>query len=307
MRTEYRVRWEGEHVNPDAVAYSAVNSLGLFGVLESDPLPIELVSIQIVNSESHTVSSAFIYPSENELDISYLNQYVHLSAMPADDYRMVITASNAAGSFVMLNAPFSLSECPHKNVVSGKSVSATCTSAGAVSDSYCLDCGSKVRSGILLSRTAHDFLTSYCAMCGRAEPLTVKAVQTAWETVNHSRIVVAYRQGEKWYALDAEGNCVSISIPDGNGMISVSAELLWEPVIAHDGTVTLRNAQGKFLRLNGDGEIMICGVRERSNLQISSDGLTSSISCGGLFLSFTTDSVHADASQSPVMLFRYLP
>lgn len=307
VRTEYRVRWEGAHVNPDAVAYSAGNSLGLFGVLASDPLPIDLVSLQIVNSEAHTVSSAYVYPSENELDISYLNQYVHLSAMPADRYRMVITASNAAGTFVMLNAAFSLSECPHKNVVSGKTVAATCCAAGAVSDSYCLDCGCKVRSGILLSRVAHDYLTNHCAMCGRAEPLTVDAAQTAWEQQNRSRIVIAYRQGEKWYALDADGTCAPISKPDGNGMISVSAELLWEPVIDREGTISLRNAQGRYLRLNGDGSVLICGARERSKLQISSDGLTSCIFCGDRYLSCTSDVFRADASYAPVLLFRYLP
>ncbi|MBQ6432134.1 MAG: hypothetical protein IJJ99_09710 [Oscillospiraceae bacterium] len=306
VRTQNCVRWETEHVSPDGVAYSAVNSLGLYGVLASDPLPIEIVSLKVINSEGYTVSSAFVYPSENELDISYLNQYVHLSAMAADDYRMEITASNAAGTFVMLNAPFSLSECPHKNVVSGKTVAATCTSAGAVSDSYCLDCGRKVRSGVLLSRTQHDFYTSYCSMCGKAEPLTVDAVQTAWEPATNSRVVIAYQQDDNWYALDAEGKCVRIAAPD-NGHISVSAALLWEPLINHDRSVVLRNAQGRFLRMNCDGVLLTCGARERSKLQITSDGLSAFISCGDQYLSYAAGSFRADSALCPVFLFRYLP
>ena len=307
VRTENRVRWDGDHVSPDAVAYSAENSLGLYGVLVSDPLTIDLVTLEIFNSEEQTVSSAYIYPSENELDIGYLNQYVHLSAMPADDYRMAITATNAAGSFVMLNAPFTISECQHANVVSGKTISATCACAGAVADSYCLDCGKKVRSGILLSRTQHDFLTTYCSGCGRAEPLTVSAAQAAWEPVNNARYVIAYRQGERYYALNADGECVSVTAPDGSGKISVSAEFLWEPLIAHDGTVALRSAHGRYLRLNGDGEILVCGGRERSALHISSDGLTTYISDGTRYLSCTGDSFCVDSSESPVILFRYLP
>lgn len=307
VRTENRVRWSGEHVNPDGVSYSAVNSLGLFGVLESDPLPIELVSLQIINAAEQTVSSAYIYPSENELDIGYLNQYVHLSALPADDYRMVISASNAAGTFLMLNASFSLSECPHTNVVAGKTVAATCTGAGAVSDSYCLDCGSKVRSGVLLPRTQHDFYTAYCGMCGRAQPLTVGAVRTAWEPVRNSRVVIACRQGEKWYALGAEGESVPISEPDGSGRIEISAALLWEPVFTADGTLSLRNAQGRYLRLNGEGSVLTCGGRERSRLQISSDGLTACVSCGDVFLSGAADGFRAASAQCALMLFRYLP
>ncbi|MBQ3355874.1 MAG: hypothetical protein IJG45_01995 [Oscillospiraceae bacterium] len=307
VRTRYGIHWASEHVSPDAVSYSAVNSLGLFGVLESDELPIDLVSLQILNSDAQTVSSAYIYPDENKLDISYLNQYVHLSAMPADEYRMEIVASNAAGSFVMLNAPFSLSDCPHVNVVSGKTVAATCTCAGAVSDSYCLDCGSKVRSGVLLPRIAHDYLTTRCALCGKVEPLTVNAVQTPWEPTRNSRIVIAYQQGEKWYALDAEGTCISITKPDSSGMISVSAELLWEPIIDHSGTVTLRSAQGRFLRLNDNGTLLVCSGREHSVLQISSDGLTSSIFCGEKYLSCAVDHFCAEAAQSPLRLFRYLP
>ena len=307
VRTENRVRWVGEHLEPSAVAYSAGYSLGLYGVLSSDPLPIDLVSLEVFNSEGYTVSSAFIYPSENVLDIGYLNQYVHLSAMPADDYRMVITANNAAGSFVMLNAPFSLSECPHKNVVAGKTISATCTCAGAVSDSYCLDCGSKVRSGILLPRAQHDYLTSFCAMCGRAEPLSVSAVQTAWEPADHARYLIAWRQGDRYYALDADGDCVSIPKPDESGRITVSAALLWEAVIAHDGTVALRSPQGRYLRLNGDGNVLVCGGRERSDLRITSDGLTSCISSGDRYLSCNAESFFVEAAESPMLLFRYLP
>ena len=307
VRTENRVRWEGEHLSPDALAYSAAYSLGLYGVLSSDPLPIDFVSLEVFNSAGATVSSAYIYPSENTLDISYLNQYIHLSALPADDYRMVITAGNSAGSFIMLNAPFSLSECPHKNVVTGKTISATCTCAGAVSDSFCLDCGSKVRSGVLLPRAQHDYYTTYCSMCGRAEPLTVDAVQTVWEPAHNARYVIAFRQGERYYALDADGNCVSLSAPDGSGKISVSAALLWEPIIAHDGTVALRSAQGRYLRLNGDGKILICGGRERSDLQIASDGLTSYISCGERYLSCNGESFRADTTQSSLILFRYVP
>ena len=307
VRTKSSVQWAAEHVNPDGVAYSATNSLGLYGVLASDPLPIDFVSLKIINSEGHTVSSASVYPSENELDISYLNQYIHLSAMAADEYRMEITASNAAGSFVMLNAPFSLTECLHENVVSGKTVAATCTHAGAVSDSYCLDCGRKVRSGILLSRTKHDFYTAFCSACGRAEPLIVSAVQSAWEPVNNSRVVIACHQDENWYALDADGKCVRLTAPDESGLVSVSAELLWEPMIAHDGSVTLRNIYGRFLRLNGDGVLLICGGRERSSLRIVSDGLTSFISCEDRYLDCTAGVFCVDSAQSPLILFRYLP
>lgn len=306
VRTENRVRWEGEHLSPDAVAYSAGNSLGLYGVLISDPLPIDLVSLEVFNSAGHTVSSAYIYPSENELDIGYLNQYVHLSAMPADDYRMVITANNAAGSFVMLNAPFALSDCPHANVVSGKTIAATCTRPGAVSDSYCLDCGSKVRSGFVLPRSAHDYLTDRCAGCGRAQTKSVNAVQTAWEPVNHARYVIAYREGERYYALDADGECVSIPKPDDSGTITVGADLLWETQIAHDGTVTLRNALGRYLCLNSH-TILVCGGRERSKLEITSDGLTSAVFSGERFLFCTGDEFCVDSTESPLILFRYLP
>lgn len=306
VRTEYGVRWSGAHVSPNGTAYSAGNSLGLYGTLVSDPLPIDAVSLQIVNDEEQTVASAYIYPNENTLEIGYLNQYFHLSAMPADDYRIVITAQNAAGSFLMLNAPFTLSECPHTNVVAGKTVAATCARTGAVTDSYCLDCGRKVRDGMPLSRPAHDYLTSYCTSCGKAQPLTVRAVQTVWEPTVNARLVIAARQGDRWYALDADGACVSIQKPDENGVISVSAELLWEPIAAHDGTIALRNAQGRYLRLNRD-EVLTCGGRERSALQISSDGLSTDIFCGDRFLAFSGDGFCVNASHSDLLLFLFQP
>lgn len=313
LRTEFsvthcenRVHWVSEHVQPDAVAYSSANSLGLFGVLASDPLPIDLVSLQIINSDGQLTTSAYLYPDENELDISYLNQYVHLSAMPYGDYRMKITASNAAGSFVMLNAPFTLSECPHGNVVTGKTIAATCNCAGAVSDSYCLDCGQKVRSGQMIAPSEHDYLGGICISCGRAEYISVRAKQTAWEPVGNSRIVIAFHDGEKWYALNANGECVSITRPDTNGEITVSAELLWEPFLQRDGTVVLRNNQGKLLHLDNE-KISICTGRENTNLRIKADGLTSYISCGDRFLSCKNGTFCIEMLQTPIFLFYYLP
>lgn len=306
VRTENRVRWDGDHLSPDSIAYSAGNSLGLYGVLASDRMPIDLVSLEVFNSAGSTVSSAYIYPSENSLDIGYLNQYVHLSAMPADDYRMVITANNAAGSFVMLDAPFALSDCPHANVVSGKTIAATCTRRGAVSDSYCLDCGSKVRSGFVLPCSAHDYLTDRCAWCGRAKTQSVNAAQTAWVPAAHARYVIVYREGERYYALSADGECVAIPKPDESGTITVDADLLWEAQIAHDGTVALRNALGRYLCLNSH-TILVCGGRERSKLEITSDGLTSAVFSGDRFLSCTGDEFRVDSTESPLILFRYLP
>lgn len=312
LRTEFsvthcenRVRWASEHVQPDAIAYSAVNSLGLFGILISDPLPIEIVSLEVINSDGQTTTSAYLYPDENELDISYLNQYVHLSALPCDDYRMKITASNAAGSFVMLNAPFTLSECPHGNVVSGKTFAATCTCAGAISDSYCLDCGRKVRSGQTIAPSEHDYLGGICTACGRAEYLIGRAIQSAWKPVGNSRIVIAFHDGEKWYALNANGECVSIDKPDTNGEITVSAELLWEPVLQRDGTVALRNNQGKLLHLDSE-KINICFGRENTRLLINADGQTSYISCGDRFLSCKNGIFCVGMLQTPIFLFFYL-
>lgn len=303
---ENRVHWVSEHVQPDAVAYSAANSLGLFGALASEPLPIDLIALEIINSEGHTMTSAYIYPDENELDIGYLNQYVHLSAMPDGDYHMKITASNAAGSFVMLNAPFAISQCPHANVVAGKTITASCTCAGAISDSYCLDCGQKVRSGQLLPPREHDYLGDICALCGRAAYRTVSARRFAWEPAAHTRVVIACKQGNRWYALGADGECIPIADPDADGTVAVSAALLWETLPEHDGTVSLQSNRGRLLHLDSD-KISICSGRENTKLRIVTDGLTSCISCGDRFLSCTGSTFGVSSAQSAIVLFRYLP
>ncbi|MBE6960771.1 MAG: hypothetical protein E7448_08645, partial [Ruminococcaceae bacterium] len=60
--------------------------------------------------------------------------------------------------------------CSHANTTIRNASNATCTTAGYTGDTYCSDCGGKLKTGSSISATGHSFVAGTCSACGIAEP-----------------------------------------------------------------------------------------------------------------------------------------
>ena len=249
-----RIDWSGDYFHPEGITFFPGSAIGVKGTMVSDLSDITEVSAAIYGAESENpMTSAHLYPQSRTASISSLNQMLRFTALAAGEYRIVIKAENASGSFTMMDAAFFVSDCPHENTVSGTKYAPTCTSAGATCDSRCLDCGATVRSGQVIDRVAHSYQNGVCSGCGRREFITVSAQRTQQIPEESCRIVIAVSDGIGWYALGSEGETVKIDSPDATGRISVKANLLWTPELQRDGSVILRNPYGRLLHFDRHG------------------------------------------------------
>lgn len=66
------------------------------------------------------------------------------------------------------------SDCEHKNTEQKNIVSATCEKEGYTGDLYCKDCGVKIKSGMVISATGHNYIQEI------ANENTLKSAATIW-------------------------------------------------------------------------------------------------------------------------------
>ena len=258
INSDDRIVRSEDCMEPLGTAYSGSVPFSLTGSLRSEASALSLVAVEILDAQDRAVVSASTQPDSKEFDLSVFNEMLRPSALPAASYRIRITADNAQGQFVMMDSEFSITSCPHSNVRAGVVYPASCTSAGAVCDSSCIDCGERVRRGVMLEKTEHSYRHGYCDGCYRMEFVTVCAEQTLQMPEHLDRLVIAVKNGENWYALGTDGKAVPMSEPDENGRIYVTADLLWTVINSRKGCY-LSDPFGRKLHLDSSGIAVAAG------------------------------------------------
>ncbi len=299
-----RLSWKSGCFTPNGEAYAQSSPFVVWGTLLSEQSNISAVTVEILDTEEQVVRAVTLRPQSREAALESCNEMLRVSALPAQNYYLRVTASNAQGSFVMLNSPFSISSCQHGNVRTGRAYYATCTSCGVVCDSLCLDCGGKVRSGLLLPKLEHEYRNSPCGGCGRAEFLTVQVKNSGQMPEDNERFVIAAKVGQQWYAMKLDGGAVAIPAPNEQGELNVSAELLWTCLSGRENTV-LRNPFEKSLHLDSRG---ICVARGSENTALSfvRSGEGWQISGqNGRYLSFAHEEFTVSEAPMELYLLRY--
>lgn len=86
------------------------------------------------------------------------------------------------------------SSCSHENTMIKNAISATCTTDGYTGDTYCSDCGKKIKDGsVISSDNAHSFgqwtptddgstYVRFCSKCQEQQTLTVNSIISSIET-----------------------------------------------------------------------------------------------------------------------------
>lgn len=303
------IRWSEDYFDPTGLAYCSTATPGFWGELSSDTSPITDVTVSIVTAEEgRTMSVARLTPNRKTVQLDTLNEKLRFPALGVGSYRFVVTATNAMGTYEMLNAPFEVTNCMHTHVSTGNIYGASCTAEGAICDSRCLDCGEKIRCGSRVKCVDHVYRNGVCSTCGRAKFLTVTTQETKIIPENNGRIVIAAGENGKWYALGSDGAAVAIDAPDAAGKITVSAELLWTPEFQRDGSLILRNAYGKLLHF--DSRVIAGRGVANTALQFSTNGLKMEL-CSAretpLWLCLNGGTFTLSEEQTFVAVFTYLP
>lgn len=303
------ISWKSDAFCPGGMSYSQSAPFALSGTLISGVSDIKEVKVEILDGENAPVTLAVLAGDSREVSLESCNEMLRLPALAPGSYELRISATNRSGSFTLLCSEFSISECLHANVASGNSFYATCLSVGAVCDSQCLDCGDKVRNGVLLPVAEHEYRSDLCGGCGRSQFRFVKVSIINEELKDNDRIVIAANLGDAWYALGMDGNAVPIQAPKEGTDFFVTADLLWT-VEMNRKRLCLRNAFGKPLHLDSTG-IAVCHGNRNCNLLIdSADGAWSVALAGeysSRFLSFSDGKFVLSAENAALVLLRYVP
>ena len=244
------VRWEGEHVRPDGISYPTGDAVKMTGTLISKYSFIESVTAEIYGDTGVLVSGGKISPMDYSADISELNSQLHLAPLSSGAYRLVISAENEDGNFIMVNDNFSISECSHSSGSIEKKYEPQCDSLGVVCDSRCELCGEKIRSGFVLEKEEHFFEGGKCKFCGQKEP-PVYEFQKTDSVRRDGCYLIACREGNDWYALANDGQTCYIAPPDDRACITAPANLAW---FLHykNGEISLFTPGGEKLHLDSN-------------------------------------------------------
>lgn len=303
------IRWKADVFRPGGMSYSQSAPFALYGTLISGVSDIKEVKVEILNVENEAVMLAELTGSGREVSLESCNEMLHLSALAPGNYVLLINAKNQSGSFTLLCSDFSISECLHENVTSGNYFHATCRSAGAICDSQCLDCGEKVRNGVLLPVAEHEYRRGLCGGCGRSEFRFVKVAELEEAPQKNDRLVIAVYWKESWYALGADGTAVHIQRPANSAETLVTADLLWTVDATRERTC-LRNAFGSTLHLDS-ADITVCRGNRNSNILFTLKEGSWCIKLegeeNGRFLSFSDGRFSSTSEEIRFVLLRYLP
>ncbi|MBQ3216236.1 MAG: hypothetical protein IJB35_00265 [Oscillospiraceae bacterium] len=294
-------------MDPLGIAYATSTPFALTGSLRSESSDLSFVAVEILDEQDRVAVSASTQPASWEFDLSVFNEMLRPSALPEGSYRIRITAENAQGCFVMMDSEFSVTSCPHSNVRAGLVYPASCTSGGAVCDSSCIDCGARVRRGVMLEKTEHFYRHGYCDGCSRMEYITVTVEQTAQMPEHLDRLVIAVKNGENWYALGTDGNAVPLSEPDENGRLYVTADLLWT-VTSSRGGCYLSDPFGRKLHLDSSDIAIAAGCSNADLVfQPSGDAWKVALNEGvSRFLNYGEGSFFTGEEGAEVILLTYL-
>ena len=250
-QSEDRILWTGERFALAGTICYAGDGVNLWGTLASERSALKRVRAEILDTDGTLITGAFQNTEAYSFDIAVFNEMLHFSALPRGEYCLRILAENASGEALLCSEYFGVTDCSHTNACSGEVYSPTCERRGAICDSRCLDCGAKVRSGRILPEQAHTMQDGVCTLCGRTDHLSLRVRVTDKELCNNGRYVIACREGDMLYALHPKGETVRLS-ENGDGSVTVSADLLWMPVGAEGDVLSLVDATGRRLHLDSD-------------------------------------------------------
>ena len=266
------ITWEAPCMDPRGIAYSAASGYYLNGVLSSSQSPIESATAEILLPDGQIFTTVELSGGSYMLSLEKGNEMLRFSALPEGSYILRITASNASGSYEMLRSQFFVTDCNHSSVQSGRVFSSDCETGGLVTDSRCMDCGSKVRNGFGIAPVGHVEENGVCTRCGKKAFVTVSAQLYTGTPDARSRYVIACCTEGVWYALSYDGSTVRISAPDDEGITEVNAGLLWQVEAVGDG-YSLRNAFGKLLHLDKECLIISSGFQNAVLSMACQDGI----------------------------------
>lgn len=254
--------WESDCYRPNGKVYSSGNIPKVWGNLISAQSDITEISVEVYSENGRLLSKAARAVGETYAVFAGLNERLRLSALTEGTYIYRVTAANASGTYTLVQDQFTLSRCSHGNVREGSRFKATCTMPGVVCDSYCLNCGAKVRDGYTLPVAAHQYEAGFCIDCGAKEPKTFTLSETDTVPEADSWLVLGICIMDTWYAVDAEGELVKLQVtPEGE--ITVPRTLTWRLREKTSGTNTgyaLVNAAGQMLHLDADGPRIAYGA-----------------------------------------------
>lgn len=299
--------WEDGCILPNGTAYSQSAPMALWGILSSSVSDISMLTGEVLDGEGNVLLCAQTEPNSRQASLEDFNALLRLSALPLGEYTLRFTATNASGSYVVLQSLFTVTDCLHRNVRGGNSYAADCTSCGAVCDSQCMDCGGKVRSGALLPKTSHRDQNGACAVCGRTAFCTVTVTRWEMPTEDNQRFAILGKTGENWYALRMDGTAVAVAAPDASGQIVLSADLLWTLSDSRKG-IFLTNPFGQSLHLDSAG-ISVAKGAENRDLSLFFDGQSWSLqasSNASRYLSFDGEAFCTAEECGEIYLFLYL-
>ncbi len=256
--TQDYIFWSEKPCSPNGISYASYDSIQFYGTLESTASEISAVTAEVFAQNEALVNSAAFAPRSQTTDIENFNDMLRLSALPSGKYRLVITATNAAHDFVMLDEVFYISACNHSNVRSGVVHEQRCDRIGAICDSRCTACGERTQQGAILPPDVHEWTGDGCVYCGKTQMKHYTLYQS--RSIHHlGRYMLAHCEEGQWYALNIWGETVAIEAPDAEGILTVGAELLWTANIQSDG-MYFTNPFGQRMHLDSEGICVANGV-----------------------------------------------
>ena len=247
--------WESDCYRPGGRVYSSGSVPLIWGNLISAQSDLSEISVEICSQSGRLLTKATREVSGTYAMLFGLNEGLRLSALADGTYLYRVTATNASGTYILVQDRFTLARCPHASVQSGVQYAATCTSPGVICDSHCLDCGAKVGAGFVLPSAAHSYAEGLCTGCGAKEPKILTLQETDTVPPADAWLVLGVCIEDVLYALDENGALVQLQVsPEGE--IQVPRTLTWRLREKSSGSTTgyaLVNAAGRMLHLDTDG------------------------------------------------------
>lgn len=299
------ISWQGAHCSANGISYTSYETMQFYGTLVSHNSQITSVKAEVYAHGEFLMGAAELQTSATTVDIRIFNEMLRLSALPAGSYRLVLSALNASGSFVMLDEVFNLSDCAHSDVRSGVIQEQRCDRIGAICDSRCASCGERTQTGNIISSDEHEWNGAWCRYCGTAK-MNIYTLRRAKNYRHMGRYMIAYCHDDRWFALDRLGATVPIGAPNVNGEIDASSELLWTMHIKHN-YFFFANSFGR-LHLE-HGRLGVAGgvVNTRLRGGASNEGLQFTLLSEERSLMFCDDAISVGETPDYFVLFELQP
>lgn len=251
------INWIDMRYSVYGITFFDCDSMQFYGTIQSQESDISHITAEIFSTDGVLLYYTEKSPMKKTFSMKEFDKSLRISVLQPGEYRLIVTAENESGTFVLAADLFEISACAHSNVATGVCYEQRCDRIGAICGSRCLDCGALVRYGSALPANEHNWLLENCLHCGTKQPQQLTLQQS--QTLRHNgRYMLAYCVDGQWIALDRTGKTVSIPTPDENGNVTVSASLLWTPMI-RKGQIRLLNSDEKSLHLDSNGIFVAAG------------------------------------------------